>query len=107
MALEQYFFWVCLRDSIPGFIILFFDFGDFHNLTVNDHTSSDNTQNDKDGYEDTLGSQPSVKVSSNKKTKSDATDHCKAQLRYNVKIFDPDPVSFVVEKLFFLFWHPA
>jgi len=107
MALEQYFFWVCLSGSIPGSIILFFNFGDLHDLTVNDHPTSDNTQNNKDGYKDTLGSQPSVKVSSNKKAKSDTTDHCKAQLRYNVKIFDPDPVSFVVEKLFFLFWHPA
>jgi len=62
MALEQYFFWVCLRDYIPGIIILFLNLSYFHNLTVNDYTSSDNTQNDKDGYENTLCSQPFVKI---------------------------------------------
>jgi len=81
--------------------MIFFLLGYLKNLAINDIGTADNSQNDKDGYKNTSGPQPFVKVQSNKKTKSNAAGHGKAELCYNIKILDPGAVFFIVEYLFF------
>lgn len=51
MALEQYFFWVCLIDSIIGMVVFLFLFSYFKNLSINDNPAADNAQQGKNGDE--------------------------------------------------------
>ena len=81
MALEQYFFWVCLMDSIVGMVIFFFLFGDLKDLSICDDPAADNAQHGKNGDEYTFGTQKFIQIPADKKTKQDTTDHRQTELR--------------------------
>jgi hypothetical protein len=81
MALEQYFFWVCLIDSIVRMVIVFFLFGYFKDLSVSNNPAADNAQQGEHGDEDTFGSQKPIQIPADKKTKKNTTDHGQTELR--------------------------
>ena len=81
MALEQYFFWVCLIDSIVGMVVFFFLFCYFKDLSISDDAAADNTQHGKNGNEYAFGPQKFIQVPADKKTKEDTTDHRQTELR--------------------------
>jgi hypothetical protein len=80
MALEQYFFWVCLIDSIVGMVFFFFLFRYFKDLSISDDPAADNAQHGKNGDEYTFGPQKFIQVPADKKTKEDTTDHRQTEL---------------------------
>ena len=80
MALEQYFFWVCLIDSIVRMVIIFFLVCYFKDLSVNDDPTADNPQKGEYGDEYTFGSQKPIQIPADKKTKKNTTDHCQTEL---------------------------
>jgi hypothetical protein len=83
-----------------GIVIYFLLFGDFEDLTINDNPATDDAQNRKDGYKYASSSKKPVKISADKKTKKNATDHGQTELSDYGKIFNPRPVFFIVEKHF-------
>ena len=108
MALEPYFFCVCLSASIIAISFVFaFNFSYLHNLTVHHNTATNNAQYRENGRENTFGSKPGVDQSANKKAKNNTTGHRKADLHDNLQIFGPVPVFFIIEKLFFRSRHPG
>jgi len=98
MALEQYFFWVSLIDSMVGMVIFVFLFCDFKDLSINDDPAADNAQYRKNSYKYTPGSKKPIEIPAYKKTKKNTTDHGQAELRNYGKIINPRPVFFIVEK---------
>ena len=62
IAVEQYFFCVCLSVSIGGIDILVLLFGYLNNLTIDNVGTANNTQDDKNGDENAPCPQPFVYI---------------------------------------------
>jgi hypothetical protein len=106
-AREQYFFSVCLRGSIIRIFRTVTLPDDLEYLAVNNHTASDNSEDNKYGNKNTFGSDPSVNGLSCNKTKNDTAGHCQPQLHDNLHIVSPGMITFVIKQIFPLFSRPA
>jgi hypothetical protein len=100
MALEQYFFWVCLMASTLRIVPVFFFILILHNfkdLPVTHIGSADNAQQDEDRYEYSPGAEPSIQIIAHEKAEHDAAGHGQAQLHDKGDILRPGAVLFEIE----------
>ena len=74
-----------------------FVFKNFHYLSVNDNRAADNAEDRKYGYKYPFNAEPFVYLKSDIETKTNATDHGKAQLHDDLHIFRPGPVFFIIK----------